>query len=65
MTYQQGLFVQAICLFNKLVVQDQFEEFLTTPAYKLITVNNAKIFSLEEAPKTPEEGSRDSVRKAV
>lgn len=34
--YTLGKFPQAIALFNRLVVGDSFEEFLTTPAYKLI-----------------------------
>ncbi|MES2139737.1 MAG: malate synthase A [Bacteroidota bacterium] len=34
--YTIGKFPQAIALFNRLVVGDTFEEFLTTPAYKLI-----------------------------
>ena len=34
--YNTGKFPQAIALFNRLVVSDTFEEFLTTPAYKLI-----------------------------
>lgn len=38
--YQKGQFVQAICLFNKLVVQPEFEEFLTLSAYNLILSNN-------------------------
>jgi len=37
--YQEGEYVQAICLFNKLVVQDQFEEFLTLSAYDIIVSN--------------------------
>ncbi|MDP1747310.1 MAG: malate synthase A, partial [Bacteroidota bacterium] len=34
--YTVGKFPQAIALFNRLIVSDSFEEFLTTPAYKLI-----------------------------
>jgi malate synthase len=37
--YQQGRFVQAICLFNKQVVNDAFEEFLTLSAYESILSN--------------------------
>ncbi|THU38351.1 malate synthase A [Niastella caeni] len=40
--YQQGQFVQAICLFNRLVVNEAFEEFLTIPAYDAILSNNDK-----------------------
>ena len=41
-TYQEGKFTQAICLFNKLVVQDKWEDFLTLPAYDLILSNDEK-----------------------
>ena len=34
--YSEGNFARAIALFNRLVVQDKFEEFLTTSAYQLI-----------------------------
>jgi len=34
--YASGKFPEAIALFNKLVVQEEFTEFLTTPAYELI-----------------------------
>ncbi|OQP53424.1 malate synthase A [Niastella yeongjuensis] len=37
--YQQGQFVQAICLFNRQVVSDTFEEFLTLSAYDAILLN--------------------------
>ncbi|MDP1841826.1 MAG: malate synthase A [Sediminibacterium sp.] len=40
--YQQGNYVQAICLFNKLVVQKNWIDFLTIPAYNLILSNNEK-----------------------
>ena len=36
MAYAKGKFPQAIALFNRLIVQDEFEEFLTLPAYKLL-----------------------------
>lgn len=65
MQYQQGCFVQAICLFNKLVVQDDFEEFLTLPAYNILIVNNARVVSLEDGKEIPESGVGDSVREAV
>jgi malate synthase len=42
--YQSGYYVQAICMFNKLVVQDKWEEFLTVPAYELILANDDKRF---------------------
>jgi malate synthase len=63
--YQQGAFVQAICLFNKLVVQDHFEEFLTLPAYNLLIANNTKILALEEQKKISEAGFEATVREAV
>jgi malate synthase len=34
--YSKGKFPQAIALFNKLIVQDEFEEFLTLSAYKFL-----------------------------
>jgi malate synthase len=40
--YQEGKFTQAICIFNKLVVQDKWEDFLTLPAYDLILSNDNK-----------------------
>lgn len=40
--YQDGMYVQAICIFNKLVVQDKWEDFLTLSAYDLILANNDK-----------------------
>lgn len=49
--YQQGKFTQAICLFNKLVVQDQWDDFLTLPAYDLILSNDQKGVCEEEDKK--------------
>ena len=63
--YQQGSFVQAICLFNKLVVQEHFEEFLTTPAYKMITATTAKILPLGDTEQPPQPTFGDNVREAV
>lgn len=40
--YQDGKFTQAICIFNKLVVQDKWEDFLTLPAYDLILSNSGQ-----------------------
>jgi malate synthase len=40
--YQEGKFTQAICIFNKLVVQDKWEDFLTLPAYELILSNDER-----------------------
>jgi len=40
--YQDGHYVQAICIFNKLVVQDKWEEFLTLSAYDHIISNEDK-----------------------
>ena len=42
--YQTGHYVQAICIFNKLVVQDKWEEFLTLSAYDHIISNDNKRF---------------------
>lgn len=41
LAYQQGQYVQAVCLFNKLVVQPDFENFLTLSAYDLILAQDA------------------------
>ena len=46
--YQNGKFVQAICLFNKLVVQPDFEEFLTLSAYNLILSNNQQQVCIDQ-----------------
>ena len=46
--YQKGKFVQAICLFNNLVVQAEFEEFLTLSAYNLILSNNQQQVCIEK-----------------
>ena len=46
--YQEGMYVQAICLFNKLVVQDKWEDFLTLSAYELILDNDDKGFCCAE-----------------
>ncbi len=40
--YQDGMYIQAICLFNKLVVQDTWEDFLTLSAYDLVLDNDKK-----------------------
>ena len=34
--FQKGRFIDAIALFRELVFGDEYEEFLTLPAYKLI-----------------------------
>jgi len=34
--YRQGRFEEAVALFDQLVLQDEFTEFLTLPAYELI-----------------------------
>ena len=47
--YQKGQFVQAVCLFNKLVVQPEFEEFLTLSAYDIILSNNQQQVCVEQA----------------
>jgi len=46
--YQEGKFTQAICIFNKLVVQDKWEDFLTLPAYDLILSSDEKKICEEE-----------------
>ena len=40
--YQEGKCIQAICIFNRLVVQDKWEDFLTLSAYDLILSNDEK-----------------------
>lgn len=47
--YQKGQFVQAICLFNRLVVQPEFDEFLTLSAYNLILSNDKRQVCIEQA----------------
>jgi malate synthase len=54
-TYQEGKFTQAICIFNKLVVQDKWEDFLTLPAYELILSNDEKKICEEEDMQTENE----------
>ena len=34
--YSTGRFPEAIAIFNRLIVQDEYQEFLTLPAYKLL-----------------------------
>lgn len=40
--YQEGAYVQAICIFNRMVVQNKWVDFLTLPAYDLILSNDEK-----------------------
>jgi malate synthase len=49
--YQQGQFIQAICLFNKVVVNEIFEEFLTLLAYDTILLNNERKTCQEQPQK--------------
>lgn len=59
--YQKGKYVEAICLFNRLVVQAQFEEFLTIPAYNSILSNGERkkctdeLISADSLPVTEQE----------
>jgi malate synthase len=53
--YQDGYYVQAICIFNKLVVQDKWEDFLTLSAYDLILSNDDKKFGCAETSSGEEE----------
>jgi malate synthase len=46
--YQQGKYVEAICIFNRLVVQPAFEEFLTLSAYHSILSNTERKQCTEE-----------------
>lgn len=50
--YQQGQFVQAICLFNRLIVNESFEEFFTIPAYDAILSNDDKKVCVDQPAKT-------------
>ena len=45
--YQSGQYVQAICLFNRLIVSPRFEDFLTLSAYNLILSNNDMQLSMD------------------
>jgi malate synthase len=47
--YQEGQYVQAICIFNKLIVQNKWVDFLTLPGYELILSNDEKKVCEEEA----------------
>jgi malate synthase len=47
--YQQGQFVQAISLFNRHVVNDAFEEFLTLPAYDTL-LSNIEMHTQQKQP---------------
>jgi malate synthase len=51
--YQQGYYIQAICLFNGLVVQDKFEEFLTLSAYDIILSNSKRKVCTESLTGSP------------
>ncbi|KAA2243815.1 malate synthase A [Chitinophaga agrisoli] len=51
--YQQGYYIQAICLFNKLVVQERFEEFLTLSAYDIILSNSERKVCTESLTGAP------------
>ncbi len=51
--YQEGQYTQAICIFNKLVVQHKWDDFLTLSAYDLILSNKEKKVCKEEK-ETPE-----------
>ncbi|HEY6504216.1 MAG TPA: malate synthase A [Chitinophagaceae bacterium] len=55
--YQEGKFTQAICIFNKLVVQDKWEDFLTLPAYDLILSNDEKKVCEDDQPAENETSS--------
>jgi len=50
--YQQGQYIQAICIFNRLVVQDKWEDFLTLPAYDCILSNEDKKYCVPEKEPT-------------
>ena len=34
--YENGRFTEAVELFDSLIINDEFEEFLTLPGYKLL-----------------------------
>ncbi len=51
--YQEGYYIQAICLFNKLVVQEKFEEFLTLSAYDIILSNSERKVCTESLTGAP------------
>jgi malate synthase len=46
--YQKGKYVEAICIFNRLVVLPEFQEFLTIPAYNSILSNAEQKQCMEE-----------------
>jgi len=43
--YVSGKFAEAIRLFNQLVVQEEFSEFLTLPAYKMLVASRINLDS--------------------
>jgi malate synthase len=48
--YQSGHYVEAICIFNRLVVQEQWEEFLTLSAYDHILSNENRKLCCVDVP---------------
>jgi len=63
--YQSGQYVQAICLFNRLIVLPRFEEFLTTSAYNLILSNEDKQVCFEHGIEVKSEQFIQSIQEAV
>jgi malate synthase len=55
--YQEGHYVQAICIFNKLVVQDKWEDFLTLSAYDMVLSNDEKKVCISTDDKAASSGS--------
>jgi malate synthase len=63
--YQNGQYVQAICLFNRLIVLPRFEDFLTTSAYNLILSNDDKQVCFEHGIEVKPEQFLQSIQEAV
>ncbi|HUR09814.1 MAG TPA: malate synthase A [Flavitalea sp.] len=53
--YQKGQYIQAICLFNRLIVSPRFEEFLTLSAYNLILSNSDRQICFEHGKERSEQ----------
>jgi malate synthase len=64
-SYHNGQYVQAICLFNRLIVLPRFEEFLTTSAYNLILSNDDKQLCFEHGIEVKTEQFLPSIQEAV
>ncbi len=63
--YQEGQYIQAICLFNRLIVLPRFEEFLTLSAYPLILSSSDKKICFEHGIEVRSEQFNNAIQQAV